>query len=78
MTTLDGDEIASEAEAGRGELVEYVQRNYDDRDVFGVPLLILPSGERFWGWDRMDWALRHGFVPTVEASGAALARGGPT
>lgn len=44
------------------ELIQTVQQNYDERDVFGVPMFILPGGEHFWGHDRMEWAIRHGFV----------------
>jgi 2-hydroxychromene-2-carboxylate isomerase len=44
------------------ELTESIQRNYDERDVFGVPMLILPDGTRFWGHDRMEWAIRYGFL----------------
>ena len=29
--------------------------------IFGVPSFLL-GNELFWGHDRMEWALRHGFV----------------
>ena len=61
---LDCDAIAQASgdESLRAETTTRVQRNYDERDVFGVPMFILPDGTRFWGHDRMEWALRHGFV----------------
>lgn len=34
----------------------------EERDIFGVPMFILPTGEYFWGHDRMEWAIRYGFV----------------
>jgi 2-hydroxychromene-2-carboxylate isomerase len=49
-------------EAFRAELRQLVQSNFDDRDVFGVPMFVLPDGKRFWGHDRMEWAIRHGYV----------------
>jgi len=62
---LDGGEAvaASQDEALREELVELVQRNYDERGFFGVPMFVLEDGERFWGHDRMEWAIRHGLIP---------------
>ncbi len=30
-------------------------------------MFILPTGEHFWGHDRMEWALRHGYVERAEA-----------
>ena len=61
---VDPREIVSAAssDALQSELITLVQTNYDERDIFGVPMFILPSGEHFWGHDRMEWALRHGFV----------------
>lgn len=53
---------AAEDPERQAELVALVQANYDEREVFGVPMFILPTGERFWGHDRMEWAIRHGFV----------------
>ena len=62
---LDADSIvaAGHDPTLRDETTELVQRNYDERGVFGVPMFVLPDGQRFWGHDRMDWAIRHGFVP---------------
>jgi 2-hydroxychromene-2-carboxylate isomerase len=61
---LDADRTAEAAgdEALRADLTQRVQTNYDERDLFGVPMFVLPSGEMFWGHDRMEWAIRHGFV----------------
>jgi 2-hydroxychromene-2-carboxylate isomerase len=42
--------------------VGQVQRDYDEEDIFGVPTLILPRGTRFWGHDRIEWALREGLI----------------
>ena len=46
----------------RAALREQIQRDYDERGIFGVPMFVLPDGARFWGHDRMEWALRHGYV----------------
>ena len=54
--------VASEDEKLRGDLVERIQRDYDERDIFGVPMFVLPDGKRFWGHDRMEWAIRYGFI----------------
>ena len=61
---LDSDETVSAASspALQTELTALVQRNFDEREIFGVPMFVLSSGERFWGHDRMEWALRYGFV----------------
>ena len=65
---LSSDEAiaAANAPALRAELTTLIQSNYDERDIFGVPMFITPSGEQFWGHDRMEWALRYG---KVRASG---------
>ena len=47
------------------ELRDLVKRNYDEREIFGVPMFLLPTGEVFWGHDRMEWALRYGYVPAA-------------
>jgi 2-hydroxychromene-2-carboxylate isomerase len=44
-------------------LRDQIQRAYDERGVFGVPMLITPDETQFWGWDRIEWAIRYGFVP---------------
>ena len=61
---LDPEEAVAAAHDDplRSELLALVEKNYEDRDVFGVPMFILPTGEHFWGHDRMEWAIRHGFV----------------
>jgi 2-hydroxychromene-2-carboxylate isomerase len=61
---LDAKEAVRAAEdpERQSELVALVQANYDAREIFGVPMFVLPTGERFWGHDRMEWAIRHGFV----------------
>jgi len=41
-------------------LTSQVQRDYDERGIFGVPTLIMPRGTRYWGHDRIEWALREG------------------
>jgi 2-hydroxychromene-2-carboxylate isomerase len=50
-------------EANQAALTAQVQRDFDERDIFGVPTLILPRGARFWGHDRIEWALREGLIP---------------
>jgi 2-hydroxychromene-2-carboxylate isomerase len=39
---------------------------YRGCEIFGVPMFVLSSGERFWGHDRMEWALRYGFVKPAD------------
>jgi 2-hydroxychromene-2-carboxylate isomerase len=50
------------SEASQQALTQQVQRDYDEQDIFGVPTLILPRGTRFWGHDRIEWALREGLI----------------
>lgn len=45
-------------------LVAQVQRDFDEDGIFGVPTLILPRGTRYWGHDRIDWAIREGRMPS--------------
>lgn len=45
-------------------LTAQVQRDFDEEGIFGVPTLILPRGTRFWGHDRIEWALREGLLPS--------------
>jgi 2-hydroxychromene-2-carboxylate isomerase len=52
----------------RAQLARDIQRRYDVDGIFGVPMFILPDGSRFWGHDRMEWALQHGYVPAANAS----------
>ena len=44
----------------RETLDEQVKSDYRDEGIFGVPTLILPKGTRYWGHDRIEWALREG------------------
>ena len=57
---------ASADPARRDALVQAIQTRYDD-GIFGVPMFVLPDGARFWGHDRMGWALDHGFVRAADA-----------
>ncbi|MEM7413745.1 MAG: DsbA family protein [Myxococcota bacterium] len=43
-------------------LCDLVRQNYDEAGIFGVPMFVLPSGERFWGQDRLLWALEQGYI----------------
>jgi 2-hydroxychromene-2-carboxylate isomerase len=43
-----------------------IRQNYEERGIFGVPMFVLPDGARFWGHDRMEWALHHGYVRAAE------------
>lgn len=65
---LDGDAVAaaSRDEALRAEVTALVKRNYDERGLFGVPMFVLADGQRFWGHDRMMWAIRDGYVRGAE------------
>jgi len=54
-------------EAHQRELVSRVQRDYDEAGIFGVPTLILPRGSRYWGHDRIEWAIREGRLPAAAA-----------
>jgi hypothetical protein len=31
-------------------------------------MFVLSDGARFWGHDRMEWALDHGYVPARECA----------
>ena len=62
----DAAVAAGRNEALRAELESLVQRNYDERDVFGVPMFILPDDQRFWGHDRMEWGIRNGYVRAAD------------
>jgi len=44
----------------RAALTTQVQRDFDERGIFGVPTLILPRGPRYRGHDRIEWAIREG------------------
>jgi 2-hydroxychromene-2-carboxylate isomerase len=66
---LDADAIvaAGQDEKSQRELVDRVQCNFDERGIFGVPTLIMPRGTRYWGHDRIEWAIREGLVPGASA-----------
>lgn len=51
---------AADDPARRAALSARVQEDFDERGIFGVPTLVLPSGTRFWGHDRIEWAIREG------------------
>lgn len=55
---LAAGEDTQRREALRAE----VQRAYDEDGIFGVPTLILPRGTRFWGHDRIEMAIREGWI----------------
>jgi 2-hydroxychromene-2-carboxylate isomerase len=48
--------IADEAEEAKPRLKACFAEAYDDQ-VFGVPTFVI-DGERFWGYDRIDWVKR--------------------
>ena len=48
--------------AAQAALTDGIRKNFEERDIFGVPTLILPRGSRFWGHDRIEWALREGLI----------------
>ena len=62
--TLDPGELlaASHDTDLREKLQRDIKRRYEDDGVFGVPMLLLPDGSRFWGHDRMVWALEQGHL----------------
>jgi 2-hydroxychromene-2-carboxylate isomerase len=66
---LDGETAVSGANDPelQAELTEMVRTNYEEREQFGVPMFVLPTGERFWSHDRMEWAIRYGFVKGADA-----------
>lgn len=53
---------ASEDSERRDALRAEVQRAFDEDGIFGVPTLILPRGTRFWGHDRIEMAIREGWI----------------
>ncbi len=56
---LDAGLCAENQEA----LVAQIEGDYHEDGIFGVPTLILPRGTRYWGHDRIDWAIREGRIP---------------
>ncbi|MDJ0870054.1 MAG: DsbA family protein [Myxococcota bacterium] len=61
---LDAEAVVAAAhdETRRRALDEQVERDYHERGIFGVPTLILPRGSRYWGHDRIEWAIRSGHL----------------
>lgn len=61
---LDPAEVlaASRDEALRRKLTERIERNYAERGLFGVPMLVTADGRRFWGHERMEWAIGRGLL----------------
>jgi len=55
----------------RAALTAQVQQDFDERGIFGVPTLILPRGTRYWGHDRIEWAIREGKLPGRSPGGEA-------
>jgi 2-hydroxychromene-2-carboxylate isomerase len=49
--------------ANRDALTAQVQHDYTEHGIFGVPTLILPRGTRYWGHDRIEWAIREAKIP---------------
>lgn len=39
-----------------------VQKRFDEDGIFGVPTLVMPRGTRYWGHDRMEWAIENGRI----------------
>ena len=60
---VTGSVAAGLSQAKQEALVAQIQRDFDEDGIFGVPTLILPRGRRFWGHDRIDWAIREGLIP---------------
>jgi 2-hydroxychromene-2-carboxylate isomerase len=49
-------------EVNQAALTARIQRDFDEHGIFGVPTLILPKGTRYWGHDRIEWAIREGRI----------------
>ena len=49
--------VVQSAKPGKIDLVLW------DRLVIGFGYKITPKGKRFWGVDRIEWAIRYGYVP---------------
>jgi 2-hydroxychromene-2-carboxylate isomerase len=61
---LDPDSVVAAAvdEERQRALRAEVQRRFDDDGIFGVPTLVMPRGTRYWGHDRIEWAIEKGLV----------------
>jgi 2-hydroxychromene-2-carboxylate isomerase len=44
-----------------------IQKRFDDEGIFGVPMLLMPRGTRYWGHDRIEWAIDKGLVSADRA-----------
>lgn len=59
-----GDVVAASHDSEAHQILrDRIQHDFDECEVFGVPMLITPEGKRFWGVDRIEWAIRYGYVP---------------
>jgi 2-hydroxychromene-2-carboxylate isomerase len=54
-------------EAKQRALRAEVQKRFDDDGIFGVPTLLLPRGTRYWGHDRIEWAIEKGLITADRA-----------
>jgi 2-hydroxychromene-2-carboxylate isomerase len=39
-----------------------VQKRFEEDGIFGVPTLLMPRGTRYWGHDRIEWAIEKGLI----------------
>jgi 2-hydroxychromene-2-carboxylate isomerase len=64
---LDADAVlaAGQDPGRRRQLAETVEHDYTEREIFGVPMILKPRGTRFWGHDRIAWALERGLLDSV-------------
>lgn len=53
--------------AGQHALAATIRAAYEHRGIFGVPTLITPWKTRFWGHDRIEWALGQGLLAAPRA-----------
>lgn len=53
---------AGQDKTSQDSLTRAIQEDFDEREIFGVPTLILPRGTRYWGHDRIEWAIREGRI----------------
>jgi 2-hydroxychromene-2-carboxylate isomerase len=61
---VDVDAVMSAAldDANRASLDAQIQRAFDEEGIFGVPTIVLAKGTRFWGHDRIEWAIDKGLI----------------
>ncbi len=68
IETDENEILRAALDPGRREALRArVQFDYDERGVFGVPTLIAPDKQRYWGHETIEWALREGFLPGRDA-----------